>query len=305
MKKIITFLLTVLFLLSFTPNLYARDLKVYVKGELVEFDTQPVIIKGRTMVPLRSISEFLGVSIRWEGDKKRVVIYTDRMIILHIGSKTATYYSTATDIELDVEPFIKDGRTFVPLRFIAECFNKNVVYNSKNHTVHIDDLIQDGWFIDNKSNYKIKTFRDLKFGNRELYNHKGKAYTYEVSVTPFYTEEDLSKPVCGMRSTYSITPDSGEFEKELEEKVKSNLEKDNYKIIEKTENSYLIYYEYMEEGWTNRLRINVAYIKYDNGNILVAEFDAVDTYYEEYKEEIIENLKTIQSIKWSFNFYNK
>ena len=38
--------------------------------ETYEFDTAPVIIDGRTLVPIRAIGEMLGVDVEWEPEEK-------------------------------------------------------------------------------------------------------------------------------------------------------------------------------------------------------------------------------------------
>ncbi|MCL2198784.1 MAG: hypothetical protein FWB80_07660 [Defluviitaleaceae bacterium] len=58
MKKII-FLLAVLFL---PTTVYANDITVLLDGVTVVFeDVQPVIIQGRTHVPIRGVFDFDGI----------------------------------------------------------------------------------------------------------------------------------------------------------------------------------------------------------------------------------------------------
>jgi len=47
------------------------------------------------------------------------------------------YTAGAIEKTLDVPPFIKDGRTMVPLRFIAEEFGCRVEYEETTKTVFI------------------------------------------------------------------------------------------------------------------------------------------------------------------------
>ena len=54
------------------------DSKAVTKnGSLSSMDVAPTITNGRTMVPLRFVSEQLGVGVRWEASTYTVVIYTD------------------------------------------------------------------------------------------------------------------------------------------------------------------------------------------------------------------------------------
>jgi hypothetical protein len=46
-----------------------------VNGRAVALDSEPVIIEGRTMVPLRFVSEYMGASIDWDGQTRTATIY--------------------------------------------------------------------------------------------------------------------------------------------------------------------------------------------------------------------------------------
>jgi len=54
---------------------------------------------------------------------------TQTTIVLTIGSPVATV--NGGSVTLDVAPFIKDSRTFVPLRFVSEQLGANVTYTTK------------------------------------------------------------------------------------------------------------------------------------------------------------------------------
>ncbi len=57
------------------------------------------------------------------------VASTERTLELTIDSTTILV--NGSEVVLDVAPFIKDGRTFVPLRFIAEQMNGDISWTSK------------------------------------------------------------------------------------------------------------------------------------------------------------------------------
>ena len=42
-------------------------------------------------------------------------------------------------INIDSEPFVYNGRTFVPVRFISEALNKEVIWNDETKTININD----------------------------------------------------------------------------------------------------------------------------------------------------------------------
>lgn len=98
---------------------------VKVFGREIENDVEPVIINSRTMIPARIVAESLGAKVEWFEKEQKVVIYgkhlatgEDAVIEIIIGNDTAKVNSK--EIRLDSAPFIENGRTYTPLRFISE-----------------------------------------------------------------------------------------------------------------------------------------------------------------------------------------
>jgi hypothetical protein len=103
---------------------------MYVDGVKGEVDpgrgTTPVIIPdwGRTLLPIRSVIESLGGTISWDGTDKKVTInISSTKIELWIGKNYA--YVNGKKVQIDsqnskVTPVIKNDRTMLPIRFVAE-----------------------------------------------------------------------------------------------------------------------------------------------------------------------------------------
>src|SRR5690606_33802984 len=49
----------------------------YINGSQFKMDVAPVIIEGRTLVPLRFVSEAYGAYVDWDNKAKRVAISTN------------------------------------------------------------------------------------------------------------------------------------------------------------------------------------------------------------------------------------
>ena len=112
------------------------DVKVYFNGELMKFDVQPRIINGRTMVPLRFISEKLGATVNWDdGTKTATLVKSSDTIIVKIDSETMLV--NQSPVTLDTPPIIIDSRTLVPLRAIAEAFHIAVNWDNEKFAVNI------------------------------------------------------------------------------------------------------------------------------------------------------------------------
>jgi GH25 family lysozyme M1 (1,4-beta-N-acetylmuramidase) len=90
-----------------------------VDGQKITLDTPPVIVRGRTLVPLRAIIEGLGGTVTWIPETRSVdVVLSDKTLELQIGNRTAVVEGAAAT--MDVPAAIMKGRTVLPIRFVAE-----------------------------------------------------------------------------------------------------------------------------------------------------------------------------------------
>ena len=93
-------------------------------------NTSSYIKNGYTLVPLRAIAEAFGADVSWNQEEKTAVItLSGKKILITAGSDVMKVGDGAIKIEASAE--VKDGRVFVPLRAIAESFNKNVYYRDR------------------------------------------------------------------------------------------------------------------------------------------------------------------------------
>jgi len=103
---------------------------VVVDGELLRFDTQPLVYQNRTLVPMRMIFESLGADVSWEAATSTAVARLGNVTLrLPIGSPKVM--KNGTSLQLDVPAQLVNGRTMVPVRFIAEAFGSQVDWDPK------------------------------------------------------------------------------------------------------------------------------------------------------------------------------
>ncbi|MBC7337338.1 MAG: copper amine oxidase N-terminal domain-containing protein, partial [Clostridia bacterium] len=89
---------------------------------------------GRTMVPLRFVSESLGFTVTWEAKTRQATIRgAGREVCLQIGQSRAVV--DGREKRLDTVPVIYRDRTMVPLRFVAETFGLEVDWEGSTRTV--------------------------------------------------------------------------------------------------------------------------------------------------------------------------
>lgn len=102
----------------------------------IELDVPPQKVKGRTLVPIRFLSEAFGCSIKWDAKEGKITIIKGSLIITLFKDRTEATVGGMSKT-LDVPPTIVSGRTLVPLRFIAEAFGATVNFNSKTQEIDI------------------------------------------------------------------------------------------------------------------------------------------------------------------------
>lgn len=115
---------------------------VRVNDRLVSFpDTQPYIDgNSRTMIPVRFVSEALGADVSWEDNTQSAAISLDGTTVkVPVGSETITVTKDGdtSTVTMDTQAVITDGRTCIPIRFIAEALGAYVGYSNYYNTVEI------------------------------------------------------------------------------------------------------------------------------------------------------------------------
>lgn len=123
-------------------QLQYKDLKILPVEAIIsnkanfKFDMPPVIKGGRTLIPVRAITEGFGAEVEWNQEERKVIISKDgKKIELWIGLTEVKV--DGKTIQLDTMPEIMNSRTVVPLRFIAETLNLKVEYHAEDETIEI------------------------------------------------------------------------------------------------------------------------------------------------------------------------
>ncbi len=114
-----------------------NNVNVFNNGSQINFDVQPTIINGRTMIPVRAVANALGIS-------DNGISYSNGTVTINNGSSQIVFNNNAqqaslngTSYSLDVPAQIVNGRMMVPLRAISQMFNKNVQWYPNGRIVSI------------------------------------------------------------------------------------------------------------------------------------------------------------------------
>ena len=109
---------------------------VQVNGEYVVNDVAPVLKAARTMLPIRLIAEALGADVAWDAAEQKVTITKEELAMeIYIDQPFATV--NGEPVQLDASAFIENGRTYLPLRFIAENLGADVTWDAQAQKVTV------------------------------------------------------------------------------------------------------------------------------------------------------------------------
>ncbi|MEW6424922.1 MAG: copper amine oxidase N-terminal domain-containing protein [Bacillota bacterium] len=115
-----------------------NDTSYTVNGIEQTMDVAPYIKDGRTFVPVRYVAQALGVTPEniLYADGKVTLIKGDKVVQLTIGSNVMVI--NGVGIAMDVPAEIKDGRTMLPFRWVAQALGAKVDWDEANQTVTME-----------------------------------------------------------------------------------------------------------------------------------------------------------------------
>lgn len=124
-------------------NVHNERVKLYYNDKQVFTDVPPLILNGRTLVPVRAFFERLDADVTWDSASQKVVVKKDDLTVtLYINKYEA--YVNDRKIIMDVPAkIITDedgvGRTLVPVRFISTQLGYKIDWDEKTYSVHLSD----------------------------------------------------------------------------------------------------------------------------------------------------------------------
>jgi len=117
-------------------QLQINSLVMVINGVPTRLAVAPQLVSGSTMVPFKAIAEAFGATAAYDGATKRITVtWENNVLEMVIGNKQATL--NGNPITLTQAPTIVGGSTLVPLRFVENFGNVEVVYNSASKTIDI------------------------------------------------------------------------------------------------------------------------------------------------------------------------
>jgi hypothetical protein len=126
---------------SLTIDMTIGRAGMIVNGMPVATDSAPVIRNGRTLLPVRSLIEAFGGSVQWNAAARITTVKLGgRTAQLTVGSNKAVVDGKSVVIDptnAAVVPEIIGGRTYLPLRFLADSLGISVAWDASSQTVSV------------------------------------------------------------------------------------------------------------------------------------------------------------------------
>ncbi len=145
-----------------------------INGNKIE-DAQILTVDGESFVPVRALCEGLGMEVQWDNDNWMVTVVDMPLYVTFSPIADGYTFARTAPIQLGSSPVLKDGKTYVPVRFIDEILKKDFAIEDNgdiNVTAEIDNSV--GAMVlekitDEKGNLSI-TVMDSKRGEEVVVN---------------------------------------------------------------------------------------------------------------------------------------
>jgi hypothetical protein len=120
------------------PDNNNQSIQVYLDGEKISlYGAEPIVSNGRTLIPVAVLTAALGGSTEWQPPDTIVLSNgSENQLVMRLNS--TSYKIGAQEYTMDAPPVVQDGRTYVPVRVIAEYFGLSVYWDADNRIVYLN-----------------------------------------------------------------------------------------------------------------------------------------------------------------------
>jgi Copper amine oxidase N-terminal domain. len=150
-----------------------------VNGEEKTMDSAAIVHDSRTMVPMKYAAEAFGAKVQWDKDTRTAVItHGEKVIKLPIDSNII--YVGEDKIEMDTKAVVVEGRTMLPLAYIAQSLGLVTSWDGETKTVKITESME-----------VIKTSEDVKNESKDdIYVENSVSTVFELDELVLENEEE-------------------------------------------------------------------------------------------------------------------
>lgn len=111
---------------------YAAEQAIYLEDKKIEMDVEVEMYRNTTYVPIAFVANELGASVQWK-QPQIIITQGKNTIVCTVGDCNATI--NGEHIAFYNAPYISNGRTYVPLRFISEQLGCSIQYDEQTESI--------------------------------------------------------------------------------------------------------------------------------------------------------------------------
>jgi len=124
------------FIMMFIGNTHMNVNNVWQGIDPPNNNTAPVINAGRTMVPMRAIVQAMGGTVRFDDTARRIDLNSHgNHVQMWLVQRNVRV--NGAENQMDVVPQVVNGRTLIPLRFVAEFLGSQIEWIGSQQMVVI------------------------------------------------------------------------------------------------------------------------------------------------------------------------
>ncbi|MCR6545518.1 copper amine oxidase N-terminal domain-containing protein [Dehalobacterium formicoaceticum] len=209
------------------------DILVDVNGSTVSLEAEPFIINDYAMLPLRDTFKIFGCDrFAWDENNKTVTAISGELIIkIKVGDKTAQI--GGFNEELDQSAMLKNGRVYLPIRFMSNTFDSYIKYANRKINIVLPFLYKDSQWYAASTSLSNNRLGDRDPNKKELVKDNNKGVK-KIGDTLYYQLYLPGSPI-GSYHLYQLN-NNGKFKYvlDMEETVH------DYKI-----DKNILYYQYI------------------------------------------------------------
>ncbi|MBP2028682.1 hypothetical protein J2Z35_002512 [Acetoanaerobium pronyense] len=124
-----------------TPTVYFKigQSSYFIDTTEKSMDSQALVHNGRTMVPMRYAAEAFGGEVKWNSSTKTAtIVFKDKTLVIPVEQNTI--FINENKLEMDTKPLVLQGRTMLPVAYIAKALNLETAWDKNTQTVKIGEF---------------------------------------------------------------------------------------------------------------------------------------------------------------------
>jgi hypothetical protein len=134
-----------------TITINYNNIRIAINGQLINTEFAPFVFQGRTYLPVRDVASAMGFHVTWEDATNTVHLTTQANVPqqtvnapgriaqenIVVNFNNIRFAINGTLVSTEYDPFIFQGRTYLPVRDVANATGFEVTWEDATNTVHL------------------------------------------------------------------------------------------------------------------------------------------------------------------------